>query len=69
MPLLYYGFNGRGREANRRSAPTAPMPTWWVKLIDVYHAFDRKNLLLSNCEFPVTMEVFRAGYHKSFQKP
>jgi len=40
-----------------------------VKLIDVYPGFDSKNLLMSGYEFPVTMEVFRGRFRKSFEKP
>jgi putative CocE/NonD family hydrolase len=42
---------------------------WVVKLIDVYPAFDPNNLLMSGYEFPVTMEVFRGRFRKSFEKP
>lgn len=42
---------------------------WIVKLIDVYPAFDQDNLLMSNYQFPVTMEVFRGRFRKSFEKP
>ena len=40
-----------------------------VKLIDVYPNFDTKNYTMSGYEFPVTMEVFRGRYRKSFEKP
>jgi putative CocE/NonD family hydrolase len=40
-----------------------------VKLIDVYPDFDNKNLLMSGYQFPVTMEVFRGRFRKSFEKP
>ena len=40
-----------------------------VKLIDVYPNFDAKNLAMSGYEFPVTMEVFRGRFRKSFEKP
>lgn len=40
-----------------------------VKLIDVYPGFYQKNYLLSGYEFPVTMEVFRGRFRKSFEKP
>lgn len=42
---------------------------WIVKLIDVYPAFDGSNLVMSGYEFPVTMEVFRGRFRKSFEKP
>ena len=40
-----------------------------VKLIDVYPNFDSTNLLMSGYQFPVTMEVFRGRFRKSFEKP
>lgn len=40
-----------------------------VKMIDVYPNFDKRNLLMSGYEFPVTMEVFRGRFRKSFEKP
>ncbi len=40
-----------------------------VKLIDVYPNFNSKNLLMSGYQFPVTMEVFRGRFRKSFEKP
>ena len=40
-----------------------------VKLIDVYPNFDPSNLSMSGYEFPVTMEVFRGRFRKSFEKP
>ena len=40
-----------------------------VKLIDVYPNFDRNNLAMSGFEMPVTMEVFRGRFRKSFEKP
>jgi predicted acyl esterase len=42
---------------------------WIVKLIDVYPAFDPKNILMSNYQFPVAMEVFRGRFRKSFEHP
>src|SRR4029077_14059707 len=39
---------------------------WIVKLIDVYPAFDPKNVLMSNYQLPVAMEVFRGRFRKSF---
>lgn len=42
---------------------------WIVKLIDVYPAFDKKNLLMSNYQLPVAMEVFRGRFRKSFSNP
>lgn len=40
-----------------------------VKLIDVYPGFDTASLEMSGYEFPVTMEVFRGRFRKSFEKP
>ncbi len=42
---------------------------WIVKLIDVYPANDEKNLLMSNYQLPVAMEVFRGRFRKSFSNP
>jgi putative CocE/NonD family hydrolase len=42
---------------------------WIVKLIDVYPAFDQKNMLMSNYQLPVAMEVFRGRFRKSFSNP
>mgnify|MGYP000226989466 CR=1 FL=1 len=42
---------------------------WVVKLIDVYPNFDEENILMSNYQFPVAMEVFRGRYRESFEKP
>jgi uncharacterized protein len=42
---------------------------WIVKLIDVYPAFDQKNMFMSNFHLPVAMEVFRGRYRKSFEHP
>ncbi len=42
---------------------------WIVKLIDVYPGFDQKNLLMSQYQLAVAMEVFRGRFRKSFSKP
>lgn len=42
---------------------------WVVKLIDVYPDFDPENILMSQYQFPVTMEVFRGRYRNGFEKP
>jgi uncharacterized protein len=42
---------------------------WVVKLIDVYPANDEKNLLMSNYQMPVAMEVFRGRFRKHFSNP
>jgi len=42
---------------------------WVVKLIDVYPNRDPKNFLMSQYQFPVAMEVFRARFRKSFSNP
>lgn len=40
-----------------------------VKLIDVYPAFDTANMKMSGYQLPVTMEVIRGRYRKSFEQP
>jgi uncharacterized protein len=42
---------------------------WIVKLIDVYPDWNTENFKLSSYQFPVTMEVFRGKFRKSFSKP
>jgi putative CocE/NonD family hydrolase len=42
---------------------------WVVKLIDVFPDWDSANFKLSGYQFPVTMEVFRGKFRKSFSKP
>jgi uncharacterized protein len=42
---------------------------WVVKLIDVYPNFDKNNLLMSQYQLPVAMEVFRGRFRKSFSNP
>ena len=42
---------------------------WIVKLIDVYPAFDQKDLGMSGYQLPVAMEVFRGRFQKDFSKP
>ncbi|HEY4148992.1 MAG TPA: CocE/NonD family hydrolase [Chitinophagaceae bacterium] len=42
---------------------------WIVKLIDVYPDKDQKNILMSDYQLPVAMEVFRGRFRKSFSKP
>ncbi len=42
---------------------------WIVKLIDVYPAFDQRNVLMSGYQLPVAMEVFRGRFRKSFSAP
>ena len=42
---------------------------WVVKLIDVYPNHDPKDLLMSQYQFPVAMEVFRGRFRKSFSDP
>lgn len=51
------------------ASTTASDADFVVKLIDVYPAKDGKNLLMSGYELPVTMEVFRGRFRKSFEKP
>jgi putative CocE/NonD family hydrolase len=40
-----------------------------VKLIDVYPLFDSDEILMSQYELPVAMEVFRGRFRKSFKNP
>ena len=40
-----------------------------VKLIDVYPDFNQKSMSMSGYQFPVTMEVFRGRFRKSFENP
>jgi putative CocE/NonD family hydrolase len=42
---------------------------WVVKLIDVYPDWDPDNYKMSAYQFPVTMEVFRGKFRKSFSNP
>jgi uncharacterized protein len=42
---------------------------WIVKLIDVYPVWDTVNFKLSGYQLPVTMEVFRGKFRKSFTSP
>jgi uncharacterized protein len=42
---------------------------WVVKLIDVYPDIYKSNLLMSQYQFPVAMEVFRGRFRKSFSNP
>jgi len=51
------------------ASTTASDADFVVKLIDVYPDFDSKNMLMSNYELPVAMEVFRGRFRKSFEKP
>jgi hypothetical protein len=42
---------------------------WIVKLIDVYPDWDSSNFKLSSYQLPVTMEVFRSRFRRSFSNP
>ena len=42
---------------------------WIVKLIDVFPDWDSTSFKMSGYQFPVTMEVFRGKFRKSFSKP
>ncbi len=42
---------------------------WIVKLIDVYPDVDTTSLTMSGYQLPVTMEVFRGRFRKSFSSP
>jgi uncharacterized protein len=51
------------------ASTTSTDADWIVKLIDVYPDFDQKNILMSNYQLPVAMEVFRGRFRQSFSKP
>ncbi|MEO7121303.1 MAG: CocE/NonD family hydrolase [Ginsengibacter sp.] len=51
------------------AATTGSDADWIVKLIDVYPNRDQANLLMSQYQLPVAMEVFRGRFRKSFSKP
>ncbi len=51
------------------ASTTASDADWIVKLIDVYPAQDKDNLLMSQFQLPVAMEVFRGRFRKSFSNP
>ncbi len=51
------------------ASTTATDADWIVKLIDVYPDNDSDNLLMSQYQFPVAMEVLRGRYRKSLQYP
>ncbi|HEY8690690.1 MAG TPA: CocE/NonD family hydrolase [Chitinophagaceae bacterium] len=51
------------------ASTTASDADWIVKLIDVYPDVDQNNLLMSQYQLPVAMEVFRGRFRKSFTKP
>ncbi len=48
---------------------TATDADWVVKLIDVYPQFYEENVLMSQYQLPVAMEVFRGRFRKSFEHP
>src|SRR5665213_625026 len=51
------------------AATTGTDADWIVKLIDVYPDFDQDNILMSQYQLPVAMEVFRGRSRKSFSNP
>ncbi len=51
------------------ASTTAGDADFIVKLIDVYPDMDNNNPAMSGYQFPVAMEVFRARFRKSFEKP
>jgi putative CocE/NonD family hydrolase len=51
------------------ASTTASDADFVVKLIDVYPNFDPRSLSMSGYQLPVTMEVFRARFRKSFEHP
>jgi putative CocE/NonD family hydrolase len=58
-----------GVKAHIFVSTTASDADFIVKLIDVYPDYDQKNILMSGYQLPVTMEVFRGRFRKSFEKP
>lgn len=56
-------------KAHLSASTTGTDADWVVKLIDVYPNFDKKNLSMSNYQFPVTMEVMRSRFRNSLEKP
>jgi putative CocE/NonD family hydrolase len=55
--------------AHLMASSTGSDADWIVKLIDVYPSKNEENILMSGFQLPVTMEVFRGKYRKSFAKP
>ena len=55
--------------AHIAASTTGTDADWVVKLIDVYPDFDPENLAMSGYQFPVTLEIFRGRFRKSFEKP
>jgi len=55
--------------AHLLAATTGTDADFVVKLIDVYPNFDRQSLAMSGFQEPVTMEVFRGRFRKSFERP
>lgn len=51
------------------ASTTASDADFVVKLVDVYPDMDKNNPVMSGYQFPVAMEVFRARFRKSFEKP
>ena len=51
------------------AATTGTDADWIVKLIDVYPNKFAENLLMSQYQLPVAMEVFRGRFRKSFSNP
>ena len=56
-------------EAHVFASTTGTDADWIVKLIDVYPDFYQKNLLMSQYQLPIAMEVFRGRFRKIFEKP
>lgn len=51
------------------ASTTATDADFIVKIIDVYPDFYKEDITMSGYQFPVTMEVFRGRFRKSFEKP
>ena len=51
------------------ASTTATDADFIVKVIDVYPDFYKEDITMSGYQLPVTMEVFRGRFRKSFEKP
>ena len=56
-------------DAHLFASTTGTDADWIVKLIDVYPDWDSSNFKMSGYQLPVTMEVFRGKFRKSFSRP
>lgn len=56
-------------KAHLFASTTGTDADWVVKLIDVFPSHDAENIEMSQYQLPVTMEIFRGRFRKSFEKP